>query len=263
MDLEMKEYIIVTGASGNFGGEVSRLLASMGKNLILISRRKNQSIVNSYPDVDIIDIQHNLNDDRTSLHLANQLNERYEISGVIYCSGGQENAGDWLSTIHSNLNMNTISYVSFVKVFIDKFIGRDRGFFVSCCSVGGYGNNYDLFNLYKFPLITITESLNHRLSVRGSSVKVYCLPICSLVPGDGVDKPIPKENVTNYARKMISHVEVNKKETLILSDECENSPIGDEILNIQNSMRVITEKEKEHFGWTDEQEKNYFNSSIL
>ena len=81
----MKEYVIVTGASGKFGREVVRFLASEGVNLILINRRKVKSMTNPYPDVDIINIQHDLNDDVGSLKLANELNEKYEIDGIIYC----------------------------------------------------------------------------------------------------------------------------------------------------------------------------------
>jgi len=28
-------------------------------------------------------------------------------------------------------------------------------------------------------------------------------------------------------------------------------------------MRIITQKEVEHFGWSPDQEKNYFNGSII
>ena len=74
---------------------------------------------------------------------------------------------------------------------------------------------------------------------------------------------MPKENSRRYAEKMINHIDENKNQPLILSDECEGSLVGDEIMNIQNSMKIITEKEREHFGWNDKKQLEYFSESLL
>lgn len=168
---------LVTGASSGMGKDMAKYLASLGYDLIVVSRDK-EKLERIYKDekvkVTIIDM--NLTDTDNCIKLHEMLKK--ENIDILINNAGFGDAGKFTKTnLDKELEMidlNVKSYHVLTKLFLTDFVKRDYGRILNVASIAGfmYGPYMATYYATKNYVVSLTLGIIRELKKDKSKVKV-------------------------------------------------------------------------------------------
>ena len=181
----MKTYTVITGASAGIGKATARVFASQGKNLILISRRKEalvqlkETLNTNFPNSEVIIKVVDLSEIKNCYRLFDEL-EHLSIDTWI------NNAGvgmyshivdqDFMRTEQLlRLNIEAVTILS--MLFVKKYADVDQTQLINVSSAGGYTVVPTAITYCgtKFYVSAFTEGLAHELNETKAKMKAKVL----------------------------------------------------------------------------------------
>jgi short-subunit dehydrogenase len=177
-------YIAITGASSGIGLESARIFAEMGKNLILIARRKERLIelkkelLTKHPFIDIVVQKADLSNKTEVLTLYNQL-KQYDIEAWINNAGfGYYHSvrGQDVQTVSDMIYLNIEALSLLSTMYVSDYADR-KAQLINVSSAGGYQNvaNAVSYCATKFYVSAFTEGLALELKASNSPLKAKVL----------------------------------------------------------------------------------------
>ena len=168
---------LVTGASSGMGKDMAKYLASLGYDLIVVSRDK-EKLKSIYKDekvkVTIIDMDLTDTDNCIKLH---EMLKKENID-ILINNAGFGDAGKFTKTnLDKELEMidlNVKSYHVLTKLFLTDFVKRDYGRILNVASIAGfmYGPYMATYYATKNYVVSLTLSIIRELKKDKSKVKV-------------------------------------------------------------------------------------------
>ena len=168
---------LVTGASSGMGKDMAKYLASLGYDLIVVSRDK-EKLKSIYKDekvkVTIIDMDLTDTDNCIKLH---EMLKKENID-ILINNAGFGDAGKFTKTnLDKELEMidlNVKSYHILTKLFLTDFVKRDYGRILNVASIAGfmYGPYMATYYATKNYVVSLTLSIIRELKKDKSKVKV-------------------------------------------------------------------------------------------
>lgn len=179
------KYTVITGASSGIGYETALLFASLGKNLIIVARRKENldnlkaEIKCINPNLDIVTKVVDLYITEDVFNLYEEL-KCYEIETWInnaglgdYNSVANQDLNKIIKMLHLNIDALTILSTLYVRDYKD----IEGTQLINVSSIAGhsiYSNNVT-YCASKFYVNAFTEGLSHELKAQGSKMQVKVL----------------------------------------------------------------------------------------
>lgn len=168
---------LVTGASSGMGKDMAKYLASLGYDLIVVSRDK-EKLESIYKDekvkVTIIDMDLTDTDNCIKLH---EMLKKENID-ILINNAGFGDAGKFTKTnLDKELEMidlNVKSYHVLTKLFLTDFVKRDYGRILNVASIAGfmYGPYMATYYATKNYVVSLTLGIIRELKKDKSKVKV-------------------------------------------------------------------------------------------
>ena len=168
---------LVTGASSGMGKDMAKYLASLGYDLIVVSRDK-EKLESIYKDekvkVTIIDMDLTNTDNCIKLH---EMLKKENID-ILINNAGFGDAGKFTKTnLDKELEMidlNVKSYHILTKLFLNDFVKRDYGRILNVASIAGfmYGPYMATYYATKNYVVSLTLGIIRELKKDKSKVKV-------------------------------------------------------------------------------------------
>lgn len=168
---------LVTGASSGMGKDMAKYLASLGYDLIVVSRDK-EKLESIYKDekvkVTIIDMDLTDTDNCIKLH---EMLKKENID-ILINNAGFGDAGKFTKTnLDKELEMidlNVKSYHVLTKLFLTDFVKRDYGRILNVASIAGfmYGPYIATYYATKNYVVSLTLGIIRELKKDKSKVKV-------------------------------------------------------------------------------------------
>ena len=168
---------LVTGASSGIGRDMAKYLASLGYDLIVVSRNK-EKLESIYKDekvkVTIIDMDLTNTDNCIKLH---DMLEKENID-ILINNAGFGDAGKFIKTnLEKELEMidlNVKSYHILTKLFLNDFVKRDYGRILNVASIAGfmYGPYMATYYATKNYVVSLTLGIIRELKKDKSKVRV-------------------------------------------------------------------------------------------
>ena len=168
---------LVTGASSGMGRDMAKYLASLGYDLIVVSRNK-EKLESIYKDekvkVTIIDMDLTNTDNCIKLH---DMLEKENID-ILINNAGFGDAGKFIKTnLEKELEMidlNVKSYHILTKLFLNDFVKRDYGRILNVASIAGfmYGPYMATYYATKNYVVSLTLGIIRELKKDKSKVRV-------------------------------------------------------------------------------------------
>ena len=168
---------LITGASSGMGRDMAKYLASLGYDLIVVSRDK-EKLESIYKDekvkVTIIDMDLTDTDNCIKLH---EMLKKENID-ILINNAGFGDAGKFTKTnLDKELEMidlNVKSYHVLTKLFLTDFIKRDYGRILNVASIAGfmYGPYMATYYATKNYVVSLTLGIIRELKKDKSKVKV-------------------------------------------------------------------------------------------
>lgn len=168
---------LITGASSGMGKDMAKYLASLGYDLIVVSRNK-EKLESIYKDekvkVTIIDMDLTDTDNCIKLH---EMLKKENID-ILINNAGFGDAGKFTKTnLDKELEMidlNVKSYHVLTKLFLTDFIKRDYGRILNVASIAGfmYGPYMATYYATKNYVVSLTLGIIRELKKDKSKVKV-------------------------------------------------------------------------------------------
>ena len=168
---------LVTGASSGMGKDMAKYLASLGYDLIVVSRDK-EKLESIYKDekvkVTIIDMDLTSTDNCIKLH---EMLKKENID-ILINNAGFGDAGKFTKTnLDKELEMidlNVKSYHVLTKLFLTDFVKRDYGRILNVASIAGfmYGPYMATYYATKNYVVSLTLGIIRELKKDKSKVKV-------------------------------------------------------------------------------------------
>ena len=168
---------LITGASSGMGKDMAKYLASLGYDLIVVSRNK-EKLESIYKDekvkVTIIDMDLTDTDNCIKLH---EMLKKENID-ILINNAGFGDAGKFTKTnLDKELEMidlNVKSYHVLTKLFLTDFVKRDYGRILNVASIAGfmYGPYMATYYATKNYVVSLTLGIIRELKKDKSKVKV-------------------------------------------------------------------------------------------
>ena len=168
---------LITGASSGIGRDMAKYLASLGYDLIVVSRNK-EKLESIYKDekvkVTIIDMDLTDTDNCIKLH---EMLKKENID-ILINNAGFGDAGKFTKTnLDKELEMidlNVKSYHILTKLFLTDFVKRDYGRILNVASIAGfmYGPYMATYYATKNYVVSLTLGIIRELKKDKSKVKV-------------------------------------------------------------------------------------------
>ena len=168
---------LITGASSGMGKDMAKYLASLGYDLIVVSRDK-EKLASIYKDekvkVTIIDMDLTSTDNCIKLH---EMLKKENID-ILINNAGFGDAGKFTKTnLDKELEMidlNIKSYHILTKLFLTDFVKRDYGRILNVASIAGfmYGPYMATYYATKNYVVSLTLGIIRELKKDKSKVKV-------------------------------------------------------------------------------------------
>ena len=168
---------LITGASSGMGKDMAKYLASLGYDLIVVSRNK-EKLESIYKDekvkVTIIDMDLTDTDNCIKLH---EMLKKENID-ILINNAGFGDAGKFTKTnLDKELEMidlNVKSYHILTKLFLTDFVKRDYGRILNVASIAGfmYGPYMATYYATKNYVVSLTLGIIRELKKDKSKVKV-------------------------------------------------------------------------------------------
>ncbi len=186
MDIKGK-YALVTGASSGIGWDISKILADLGCNLIIVARREDklkeleEEIIEKHKiDIKVIPVDISL--EKSPDILYNKINE-LGINVDILINNAGYGIHDYFINIpwekeFAMLNLLIINLIHLTKLFVKDMVKRNFGFILQTSSIGAFQPtpSYATYASAKSFVLNFGIALNYELR----KTKVRC---CVLCPG--------------------------------------------------------------------------------
>ena len=168
---------LITGASSGMGKDMAKYLASLGYDLIVVSRDK-EKLESIYKDekvkVTIIDMDLTSTDNCIKLH---EMLKKENID-ILINNAGFGDAGKFTKTSLDKelemIDLNVKSYHILTKLFLTDFVKRDYGRILNVASIAGfmYGPYMATYYATKNYVVSLTLGIIRELKKDKSKVKV-------------------------------------------------------------------------------------------
>ncbi len=168
---------LITGASSGMGRDMAKYLASLGYDLIVVSRDK-EKLKSIYKDekvkVTIIDMDLTNTDNCIKLH---EMLKKENID-ILINNAGFGDAGKFTKTSLDKelemIDLNVKSYHILTKLFLTDFVKRDYGRILNVASIAGfmYGPYMATYYATKNYVVSLTLGIIRELKKDKSKVKV-------------------------------------------------------------------------------------------
>lgn len=171
---------LITGASSGMGRDMSRILSSLGYDLILVARRKDRlrELANSLnTNTEIIELD--LSREKNVFKLYDKVCDK-NIDILINNAGfglfGEFYKTD-LDTELKMIDLNVKAYHILTKLFLQDFIKRDNGYILNVCSSAGFmaGPRLSTYYATKNYVTKLTMAINEELRRMKSNVHISAL----------------------------------------------------------------------------------------
>ena len=174
---------LITGASSGMGRDMARYLASLGWDLIIVARRKdNLEQLAKELKVNVKIIAMDLIKEENVYKLYNQVkndNIDFLINNAGFGLFGKFNETD-LNRELEMIDLNIKTYHILTKLFLKDFYNKDSGIILNVCSSAGFlaGPNMATYYATKNYITKLTLAIHEELKHQNSKVV-----ICALCPG--------------------------------------------------------------------------------
>ena len=181
----MMGFALLTGATGGIGGEILRLFAQDGQDCVLIGRDevKLRSLcrqMESEYGIRAIPIEQDLRRADAPSHIHSRTkNEGITVDGIINCAGISRFApfGEvGLNEILGILQVNLLSPISLVQLYLDEMKERRRGFILNVASTAAFkpSQHHNIYNVSKSGLLYFSLALHDELDTHDIHVTCAC-----------------------------------------------------------------------------------------
>ncbi|MBE6140591.1 MAG: SDR family oxidoreductase [Firmicutes bacterium] len=225
---------LVTGASSGIGKEISLYLASLGYNLIIVARNKDElEKLKNMVNVEVKTIILDLSVKENIFKLYEIVKD--EIIDIWVNNAGFGLFGEFLETDLNKelemINLNVISYHILTKLYVQDAVKRGSGYLLNVCSSAGFmaGPRLNTYYATKNYVTKLTMALNEELKRKHRNVQVSALcpgPVNTnfnkVAHGDFVMKGASAKEVARYGidkllkRKMLIIPKFSMKSILFL-----------------------------------------------
>ncbi len=172
---------LITGASSGIGREISKYLASLGYDLIIVSRRKDrlEELKHEINNVSVRVITVDLSREQDALDLYEHLkNEQIDflVNNAGFGAYGKFSEVDLdreLELIHTNVSAVHI----LTKLFLKDMLKRDKGYILNVGSAAGFlaGPTFSSYYASKNYVVRLTQAIHEELRRDKSNVKISVL----------------------------------------------------------------------------------------
>ncbi|ALS00301.1 oxidoreductase [Enterococcus silesiacus] len=179
------KYTVITGASSGIGLEAAKAFAKLGKNLILIARRKDrldhlkEEILSDYPTLEIVNKTVDLAQNENVFDLYHDL-KIYDIETWVNNAGfGYYHAvaDQDLEKVSQMLHLNIEALTLLSSLYVTDYKNKENTQLINVSSAGGYKNvpNAATYCATKFYVSAFTEAIALELEAKGSPLKAKVL----------------------------------------------------------------------------------------
>jgi len=177
-------YFIVTGATSGIGKELATILASMGKNLLIVARNE-ASLANLANDlmerfkIDAVPVPLDLSEKNSARTLYEKCRP-YVVSGLVNNAGmglfGDFPSIDWKAE-ERLLQLNMVSVHELCKYFLKDFSKQNQGMVLNVASTAAFQAGPFMASYYasKAYVLSLTEAIAEEMSHLGKNITVSCL----------------------------------------------------------------------------------------
>ena len=179
------KYVTITGASSGIGMETAKLFAKMGKNLILIARRKERLVelkdvlLKKYPTIDIQLKVADLSVTDTVFSIYQELSV-YDIETWINNAGFgyyHSISNQSLDKVSQMLQVNIEALTLLSTLYVTDYEMKENAQLINISSAGGYKNvpNAVTYCATKFYVSAFTEGIALELATKKAPLKAKIL----------------------------------------------------------------------------------------
>ena len=214
----IKSFSLITGASSGIGLEISKELASRGKNVLLTARREKRLIklkneIISKFNVECDFICADLSQDESITKIFNFCKQRGYFINILI-----NNAGYALPNFFHNtpieeeekfLRVLSISVISLTKIFLTEMIKKNDGKIMIVSSVAAYAPPSKIQSLYG-PVKTFMNRFSEALNMSYNKNNIYSTAVCpgytvtNFHTASGVQNEM--DSVPNFLKKSASRI---------------------------------------------------------
>lgn len=209
---------VITGASSGIGRDLARVLAGIGYDLILVARRKERlEKLKNELNVNVTIISLDLSREENCFKLYEKLKNK-DID-IFINNAGFGLFGEFIKTdLETELKMidlNVKAYHILTKLFLQKFVSKDKGYILNVCSSAGFmaGPRLSTYYATKNYVTKLTMAIHEELKQMKSNVHISALcpgPVAtefnSVAHGSFSIREANSYQVAEYAiKKLFSH----------------------------------------------------------
>lgn len=202
-----RKYALVTGASSGIGWDISKILADMGCNLIIVARREDklkelQKEIIEKHKIDIKVIPIDLSLEKSPEILYNKIKE-LGINVDILINNAGYGIHDYFINIpwekeYAMLNLLIINLVHLTKLFVKDMVKRNSGFILQTSSIGAFQPtpSYATYAAAKSFVFNFGLALNYEIK----KTNVKCCVLCPGVTLTGFQQAAGHNKETFFMR---------------------------------------------------------------
>ena len=182
----MKNYALITGASGGIGFELAKLLAKDSKNLVLVARNEKtltevkDELLKINKTIDIKIIVCDLSEVESAKFVKSQTDLLNGEIDILINNAGFGDFGKYWETKYDKetqmINLNITSLAQLTKLYIPDMIKNGSGKILNVASVAAFmpGSYMTVYYATKAFVLSYTEGLSGELKGTGVTVSALC-----------------------------------------------------------------------------------------
>lgn len=183
--INMKNYALITGASGGIGLDLAELFAEDKINLILVARSENKlnEIAKNFErkyNIKVYTIAKDLSKEKSALELFNEVTSKNLKVEFLVNNAGFGSYKDFVSedweVYNRMLNLNIISLVYLSHLFANEMIKNGYGKILNVASTAGFQPipGLNIYSATKAFVLSFSEALHHELKDKRITVTTLC-----------------------------------------------------------------------------------------